>query len=520
MLGLDGVLQVAHRCEDLLGALRDGRFAVRRDIVDLLLASCDGITVGAARRRGAGAGRPPDRRSPTRSAARSPAKTRSSCRSWAPRRIDRATTRTTGRAPRASTPCASPPPRSTSCSTSSARPSSTPAGSSAPARQLDVLADRAARDGCASLRQAGSGALDRRGRPRARTGCSRSATSCRPRPATCASSSRRTRPAGAGARRCDGPGHGAGTTRRRRPAARRARRRRRPPARTSGWSSTARTSSWTSRCSTASPTRSSTSSSTPSTTAARRRRRGSRPASPRRRPSRSPRAQRRRHRRARGRRRRRRHRRGRRCATRRSRAGCCPPTRRSPAPRCCSVLFTPGVLHRREVTETSGRGVGLDVVRTAVEALGGSSSSAATPGAGTTFALTLPVTLGVLRCLIARVGDERYALPVPGVVESLSLKDADVHALAGQAGRRAPRRDAAAARPRRRARRARRRGEATGSAVVVRHADRQVAWAVDRLEGELELVVKDLGPFLGRLPLVSRRHHRRRRQRRLPARPA
>src|SRR5690349_7804100 len=44
MLGLAGVLQVAHRCEDVLSALRDGRFVVRRDIIDLLLASCDGMT--------------------------------------------------------------------------------------------------------------------------------------------------------------------------------------------------------------------------------------------------------------------------------------------------------------------------------------------------------------------------------------------------------------------------------------------------------------------------------------------
>ncbi|MCW2607742.1 MAG: CheA signal transduction histidine kinase, partial [Frankiales bacterium] len=43
MLGLEGVLRVAHHCEDLLGALRDGRFPVRRDLVDLLLASCDGV---------------------------------------------------------------------------------------------------------------------------------------------------------------------------------------------------------------------------------------------------------------------------------------------------------------------------------------------------------------------------------------------------------------------------------------------------------------------------------------------
>src|SRR6478672_378430 len=43
MLGLVGVVQVAHRSEDVLGALRDGRFGVRRDIIDLLLAACDGI---------------------------------------------------------------------------------------------------------------------------------------------------------------------------------------------------------------------------------------------------------------------------------------------------------------------------------------------------------------------------------------------------------------------------------------------------------------------------------------------
>src|SRR5687768_12738791 len=43
MLGLQGVLRVSHAMEDLLGALRDGRFAVRRDLVDLLLATCDGI---------------------------------------------------------------------------------------------------------------------------------------------------------------------------------------------------------------------------------------------------------------------------------------------------------------------------------------------------------------------------------------------------------------------------------------------------------------------------------------------
>ena len=166
-----------------------------------------------------------------------------------------------------------------------------------------------------------------------------------------------------------------------------------------------------------------------------------------------------------------------------------------------NMLFLPSFSTAEEVTERSGRGVGLDVVHAAVEALGGAVDLRSTPGLGTTFTLTLPVTLGVLRCLIARIGDERYALPVPGIVESITLKDATVHALAGapvvvRHGATLPLLDLGAALDAPGARDAK-------AAVVVRHADRQVAWAVDGLDGELELVVKDLGPFFGRLPLVS-----------------
>jgi len=170
-------------------------------------------------------------------------------------------------------------------------------------------------------------------------------------------------------------------------------------------------------------------------------------------------------------------------------------------PALTELLFLPAFSTASEVTETSGRGVGLDVVRNSVEALGGSVDLRSEAGVGTTFTLTLPVTLGVLRCLVACVGTERYALPVPGIVESISLKDVPVHSLAGRSvvmrhGGTVPLLDL---------------GSALGlagerenrAAVVVRHGDRQVAWAVDRLDGELELVVKDLGPFIGRLPLVS-----------------
>jgi chemotaxis protein histidine kinase CheA len=168
-----------------------------------------------------------------------------------------------------------------------------------------------------------------------------------------------------------------------------------------------------------------------------------------------------------------------------------------------ALLFAPAMSTAETVTETSGRGVGLDVVHTAVEDLGGAVEIRTEQGKGTTFAVTLPLTLGVIRCLVARVGDERYAVPVPAVVESVSLRDVAVHTLAGATvlvrhGSSIPLLDL---------------GEALAvhgerspkAAVLVRHTatGEQLAWAVDRLEGELELVVKDLGPFLGRIPLVT-----------------
>jgi CheY-like chemotaxis protein/chemotaxis signal transduction protein len=163
-----------------------------------------------------------------------------------------------------------------------------------------------------------------------------------------------------------------------------------------------------------------------------------------------------------------------------------------------SLLFVPGFSTRETVTETSGRGIGLDVVQRAVEDLGGSVEVESPAGVGTTFTLTLPVTLGVMRCLVARLGGERFALPVTNIVETLNLRDSASQTVAGaqvmiRHGQTIPVADL---------------GDALGIlgerdqrvAVVVRYGGggEQLAWAVDALEGETELVVKDLGSFLGR----------------------
>src|SRR5437867_8655656 len=82
------------------------------------------------------------------------------------------------------------------------------------------------------------------------------------------------------------------------------------------------------------------------------------------------------------------------------------------------VLARPGFSTAEAVTSVSGRGVGIDVAMTRIRALGGSVEIRTEPGKGTAFVLRLPVTLAIVRALIAAVGTERYALPLTYVAET------------------------------------------------------------------------------------------------------
>jgi len=82
------------------------------------------------------------------------------------------------------------------------------------------------------------------------------------------------------------------------------------------------------------------------------------------------------------------------------------------------VLARPGFSTAETVTSVSGRGVGIDVAMTKIRALGGSIEIRTEPGKGTSFVLRLPVTLAIVRALIAAVGQERYALPLTYVAET------------------------------------------------------------------------------------------------------
>jgi two-component system, chemotaxis family, sensor kinase CheA len=92
-------------------------------------------------------------------------------------------------------------------------------------------------------------------------------------------------------------------------------------------------------------------------------------------------------------------------------------------------IFEPGFSTAAKVTGVSGRGVGMDVVRSNIESIGGSVSLTSVPGAGTRFSLRIPLTLAIAPALIVKVGTERFALPQSAVVEAVGLGSDSRHTI-------------------------------------------------------------------------------------------
>jgi two-component system chemotaxis sensor kinase CheA len=92
-------------------------------------------------------------------------------------------------------------------------------------------------------------------------------------------------------------------------------------------------------------------------------------------------------------------------------------------------LFRPGFSTAQQVSDLSGRGVGMDVVKRNVESLGGAISIQSEPGKGARFILKVPLTLAILDGLGLRVGDEQYIVPLTTVVEAFRLDSLSASAL-------------------------------------------------------------------------------------------
>jgi two-component system chemotaxis sensor kinase CheA len=159
-----------------------------------------------------------------------------------------------------------------------------------------------------------------------------------------------------------------------------------------------------------------------------------------------------------------------------------------------AFIFHPGFSTQDNVSEISGRGVGMDVVRRNVEALGGIVTLKSFEGRGTTIGIKLPLTLAILDGQLVRVGRERYVLPLVSIVESIRPARADVRSVAGEGEvvmvRREPlpllrlhqlfdvTTDVL--------------DPARGLVAVVEHDSRRFALMVDELLGQQQVVIKNL----------------------------
>jgi two-component system chemotaxis sensor kinase CheA len=95
------------------------------------------------------------------------------------------------------------------------------------------------------------------------------------------------------------------------------------------------------------------------------------------------------------------------------------------------LIFLPSFSTAATVSAVSGRGVGMDVVRRNIQALGGRIAVESNHGSGSRFILSLPLTLAVLDGLVVSVGQEAYILPISTIVESLRPNKRDIHSVAG-----------------------------------------------------------------------------------------
>ncbi len=167
------------------------------------------------------------------------------------------------------------------------------------------------------------------------------------------------------------------------------------------------------------------------------------------------------------------------------------------------LLFTPGFSTADEITEISGRGVGLDVVKAALDNLKGSIEIESALGKGTTFRLMVPLTLASIQALLFHVAGRLYAVPIASVVEITRINESEIHRVDDHEVFQLRKQvltlvrierleSETAAKPKNRL-----------FVVVIGVGSRRFGLAVDSLLGEEELVIKALEDHLIASPMVS-----------------
>lgn len=170
-----------------------------------------------------------------------------------------------------------------------------------------------------------------------------------------------------------------------------------------------------------------------------------------------------------------------------------------------ALIFEPGFSTAQKVTDVSGRGVGMDVVKSNVESMRGNIRIHSVPGQGSTFTLILPLTMAIIDGMIVKLGKERYIIPLLSIIESFQPTRDMINTVTGRGetvpfrGRLLPLfrlyelfgvQDSES-------------DPTKAIVVVVEDAGRQVALLVDKLLGQNQTVIKSLGEAMGSIEGVA-----------------
>lgn len=166
------------------------------------------------------------------------------------------------------------------------------------------------------------------------------------------------------------------------------------------------------------------------------------------------------------------------------------------------LIFLPGFSTSRLITDVSGRGVGMDVVRAALRRLKGSVSVETSLGEGTKVVLDLPLTLAMLRALLLQAGGQVFALSASSVEQVVQVEASDIRRVEGREAFRFEGQTVPLVHLGALLGLVGEVGE-TFPVVVVASSGRRIGFAVDHVLDEAEIVVKDLGSYLGKVANVS-----------------
>lgn len=168
------------------------------------------------------------------------------------------------------------------------------------------------------------------------------------------------------------------------------------------------------------------------------------------------------------------------------------------------LLFRPSFSTTDKITSVSGRGVGLDVVKTKIEALGGVIEVKTKIGEGSTFTIRLPLTLAIIQGLMVVIGTEKFAIPISSIQTIEEIKVSEIKYVQSKEvinlrGKVIPlirlndilnceNVDS---------------DSSTNTVVIVSRGDKYAGLVIDSLIGQQEIVIKSLGKYLGSLKTIA-----------------